>query len=63
MAEFAYLYRGGERPSSPEQSQQIVQKWVACMKELPENGEAAQAQYSSLPFLNSKVRAMRIEIL
>lgn len=38
MAEFAYLYRGGERPASPEQSQQIMQKWIAWMKDLAEKG-------------------------
>ena len=38
MAEFAYLYRGGERPGSAEQSQQIMQKWIAWMKDLGEKG-------------------------
>jgi len=38
MAEFAYLYRGGERPASPEQQQQIMQKWIAWMKDLAETG-------------------------
>jgi hypothetical protein len=35
MSEFLYVYRGGNRPSSsPEQMQQIMQKWMAWMKEL-----------------------------
>jgi hypothetical protein len=38
MAEFVYLYRGGERPQSPAQGQQVMQKWVAWMKELSERG-------------------------
>ena len=38
MAEFAYLYRGGERPTSAEQSQQVMQKWIAWMKDLAEKG-------------------------
>lgn len=38
MAEFVYLYRGGERPQSPAQGQQVMQKWVAWMKELSEGG-------------------------
>ena len=38
MAEFAYLYRGGQRPASPEQSQQVMQKWIGWMKELSEKG-------------------------
>lgn len=39
MAEFVYLYRGGEpRPSSPEAQQQIMQKWMVWMKELADKG-------------------------
>jgi hypothetical protein len=39
MAEFVYLYRGGEpRPSSPEAQQQITQKWVTWMKGLADGG-------------------------
>lgn len=38
MSEFVFLYRGGERSNSPEQSEQVMQKWVAWMKELGENG-------------------------
>jgi hypothetical protein len=38
MAEFVYLYRGGQRPTSPEQSEQIMQKWVAWLKQLEDKG-------------------------
>jgi hypothetical protein len=38
MPEFAYLYRGGSRPESPEQAQQVMQKWIAWMKDLAERG-------------------------
>lgn len=38
MSEFLYLYRGGERPQSPEQGEREMQKWVAWMKELGEKG-------------------------
>jgi hypothetical protein len=38
MPEFAYLYRGGDRPASAEQSQQVMQKWIAWMKSLGEKG-------------------------
>ncbi len=38
MSEFVYLYRGGERGRSPERMQQMMQKWMAWMKELGEQG-------------------------
>ena len=38
MSEFIYLYRGGRRGQSPEQSQQIMQKWLAWMKVLTASG-------------------------
>src|ERR1700678_1382162 len=38
MGDFLYLYRGGQRNPSPEQSQQIMQKWLAWMKELTVSG-------------------------
>jgi hypothetical protein len=38
MSEFLYLYRGGERGRTPEQSQQIMQKWLAWMKDLTASG-------------------------
>jgi hypothetical protein len=38
MSEFVFLYRGGERADSPEQSEREMQRWVAWMKELGEKG-------------------------
>lgn len=38
MSEFVYLYRGGERPNSPEQGEQEMQKWVAWLGELGAKG-------------------------
>ena len=38
MAEFIYLYRGGERPESPDEGQKQMQLWMAWMKELGEKG-------------------------
>ena len=39
MSEFLYVYRGGQRAgSSPEQMQQVMQKWMAWMKDLGEKG-------------------------
>jgi hypothetical protein len=38
MAEFLYLYRGGQRGWTPEESQQIMQKWMSWFKELGASG-------------------------
>ena len=39
MSQFIFVYRGGDRPSSsPEQMQQIMQKWMNWMRELGEKG-------------------------
>ena len=38
MADFLYLYRGGEAPKSPAEGQETMQKWMAWMKELGEKG-------------------------
>jgi hypothetical protein len=38
MSEFVYLYRGGEAGRSPERMQQMMQKWMAWLKELGEKG-------------------------
>ena len=38
MSEFVFLYRGGARDRSPEQMQQMMQKWMAWMKDLGANG-------------------------
>ena len=38
MSEFVFLYRGGNREGSPEQMQQVLQKWMAWFKDLAEKG-------------------------
>jgi hypothetical protein len=38
MNEFVFLYRGGERPASAEQGQQVLQKWMAWFKDLADKG-------------------------
>jgi hypothetical protein len=38
MAEFLYLYRGGQSDWAPEESQQIMQKWMNWFKELTASG-------------------------
>jgi hypothetical protein len=38
MSEYVFLYRGGERGTSPEQSEQIMQKWVTWMGDLANKG-------------------------
>ena len=38
MSEFVFLYRGGQRPTSPEEFQQVLQKWMAWFKDLAAQG-------------------------
>ena len=39
MSEFLFVYRGGMRaPSSPEQMQQIMQKWMNWLQDLQAQG-------------------------
>jgi hypothetical protein len=38
MAEFVFLYRSAQRPTSPEQMQQVMQKWMDWYKDLTEKG-------------------------
>jgi hypothetical protein len=38
MSEFLYLYRGGQRGTSPAESDQIMQKWMAWFKDLTASG-------------------------
>ena len=39
MSEFLYVYRGGQRSqASPEQMQQIMQKWMTWMEGLAQKG-------------------------
>jgi hypothetical protein len=38
MSQFVYLYRGVEAGRSPERMQQSLQKWMAWMKQLSDQG-------------------------
>ena len=38
MNDYVLLYRGAERGGSPEEMQQRMQKWIAWMKNLAEQG-------------------------
>jgi hypothetical protein len=38
MAEFLFLYRGGESTATPDESQQIMQRWMNWFKELTASG-------------------------
>ena len=38
MAEFLYLYRGGQRGATPQESEQIMQRWMNWFKELTASG-------------------------
>ena len=38
MSEFVYIYRGGQRPTSPEQGEKEMQKWVAWLNDLGTKG-------------------------
>ncbi|WP_437677766.1 YciI family protein [Sorangium sp. So ce131] len=42
MSEFLYLFRGGDRLSSPAEMQQHMQRWVVWIKELSEKGHVKQ---------------------
>ncbi len=38
MAEFLYLYRGGQRGTTAQESEQIMQRWMNWFKELTASG-------------------------
>jgi len=38
MSEYLYLYRGGRRPESPTEGEQVMQRWVSWMQELETKG-------------------------
>ena len=38
MSEYLFLYRGAERPSSPQDAQQIMQKWMTWLQALSDKG-------------------------
>ena len=38
MSEYVLLYRGGERPSSPSEGQQVMSKWMSWFQEMAAKG-------------------------
>jgi hypothetical protein len=38
MTEYVFLYRGGNRPTSPEEGQKIMHKWMEWLKGLADRG-------------------------
>jgi hypothetical protein len=38
MSEFVFLYRGAERPTSPQDAQQVMQKWMSWLQDLGRKG-------------------------
>jgi hypothetical protein len=38
MNQYVLLYRGAERPTSPQETQTIMQKWMTWLEELGRNG-------------------------
>ncbi len=38
MSEFVFLYRGAGRPASPQDAQQMMQKWMNWMQDLGNKG-------------------------
>lgn len=38
MNEYVFLYRGGDRPESPEQGDKVMQQWVSWMADLERKG-------------------------
>jgi hypothetical protein len=38
MSEYLFLYRGGQRPDSPQEAQQVMQKWMAWLQDLNQRG-------------------------
>jgi hypothetical protein len=38
MSEFLYLYRGAQRPASPQEAQHTMQKWMTWLQDLSAKG-------------------------
>jgi hypothetical protein len=38
MSEYVFLYRGGSRPTSPQDAQAVMQKWMTWMQDLATRG-------------------------
>src|SRR5262245_59756665 len=41
MSQFVFLYRGSERPTSPQDAQQVMQKWMTWLEDLSKKGHSA----------------------
>jgi hypothetical protein len=38
MSEFVFLYRGGQRPASPQEAQTVMQQWMTWLQDLGKRG-------------------------
>jgi len=38
MSQYLFLYRGAQRPTSPTETQQVMQKWMTWFEELGKRG-------------------------
>jgi len=38
MSEYVFLYRGAQRPTSPQDAQQVMQKWMHWLQDLGAKG-------------------------
>lgn len=38
MSEYIFLYRGAQRPTSPQDAQQVMQKWIDWLQDLSAKG-------------------------
>jgi hypothetical protein len=39
MSEFLYIYRGPQRPTDPQEAQQVMQKWMTWLESLAKQGK------------------------
>jgi hypothetical protein len=38
MSQYLFLYRGAQRPTSPQETQQVMQKWMSWFQDLGQKG-------------------------
>ena len=38
MSEYLFLYRGSQRPTSPQDAQQVMQQWMTWLQDLAKSG-------------------------
>jgi hypothetical protein len=57
MSEFVYLYRGGSRPTSPDEGQKVMQKWIDWMNGLAAKGHLKDRGHPLEPGVGKVVRA------